>query len=168
MPHIVCLNISPRQPEHAPPASLAELMDTPVMYGPQVDDNVQPWFEGESDAPKPKEHSHHDMPDDWRNALEMVIIQVTARFWKLSPDGITCSFPHDPSVPTDPYPLATVIVELLFDMPERTHAKRATYAKKLATAIKKELNRLRRTTDAKVEVAVKRFDPKKDGFFVTP
>jgi hypothetical protein len=107
-------------------------------------------------------------PFSWRNELTEILEKTTAEFWDIPVEDVSCFFPHDPSVPTNPYPIATLIVELLFDKPARTLEKRRAYAKALAEACQDFLDRLRGTTDARVEVAVKRFDPEKDGCYVTP
>lgn len=104
----------------------------------------------------------------WWSSLANVIEDVTAKFWELHPSAVSCSFPHDPSVPTDPYPIATLIVELLFDKPNRTDERRREYAKVLGRAVVDFLNERRGTIDAEVEVAVKRFNPDHDGFWRTP
>ena len=161
MPLIVCWNISPLQRPQTP------VEDTSALLGQgSLDD--EPPLESDNNRnetmDKPKANT---MPDDWCDQLASVLEKVTAEFWGIPLDHVSCSFPQDPSVPTNPYPIATLIIELLFEKPERTHEKRRDYAKALAEACKQELNRLRGTTDAKVEVAVKRFNPEKDGFYVT-
>ncbi|MEK7532520.1 MAG: hypothetical protein AAB579_02875 [Patescibacteria group bacterium] len=90
---------------------------------------------------------------------------MTAEFWGLDKSAVSSFFPHDPSVPTNS--IATIMVELLFDTPERTNERRREYAEKLGLAVEGFLNHRRHTTDARVEVAVKRFNPERDGFYMT-
>lgn len=111
----------------------------------------------------PNEH----WPELWRTKLSRMIEDITANFWNIKSDDVSCFFPHDPSVPVSPLPIATFIVELLFERPERTLQERSRYAKVLADAIKTALAEMG-DTNRKVEVAVKRFNPDKDGFFMTP
>jgi hypothetical protein len=86
--------------------------------------------------------------------------------WGLGGDDVSCFFPHDPSVPTDPYPIATLIVELLFEHPERTKEQRDEFAVGLADTFRSVLAEIRGVDPEQVavEVAVKRFDPSTDGF----
>jgi len=107
------------------------------------------------------------IPGLWRENLGKIVGKITCDFWHLNDYAVTCFFPHDPSVPTDPYPVATIIVDLLFDKPDRTPERRHEFAKLLAEAVRDYLNKLRETTDAKVEVVVKPFNAEKNGFYVT-
>jgi len=54
----------------------------------------------------------------------------------------------------------TVVVEIMFDKPERTEAVRQQLAEALGRAAKSVVGEHRR-----VEVAVKRFSPERDGFW---
>jgi|GEM_PF-2592629 len=83
---------------------------------------------------------------------------------KLKDDDLSFSFPRDPSVTSDKVPVI-IIVELLFDKPERTHEVRQLAAKRIADAVSLAIDWRKH---AGIEVAVKRFDPKKDGFFALP
>lgn len=107
-------------------------------------------------------------PFTWRTSLGKILERITREYWSLTDNDVTCFFPHDPTVPTAPYPVATLIVDLLFDKPDRTPERRREYAEKLAMACREFLNLYRGTTDAKVEVAVKPYNAEKNGFFVTP
>lgn len=78
---------------------------------------------------------------------------------ELTKDDISFSFPRDPSVESDTVPVM-IIVELLFDKPKRTDAVRQRLAKEIAQTFKA----LPGNDNRMIEVAVKRFDPKKDGF----
>lgn len=109
-----------------------------------------------------------DAGEGWRDQLSRVVEYVTAEFWNMPPSTVSCFFPYDPSVPIDPRPIATLIVEILFDKSERTYERRNEYAKVLGRAMVDFLNERRGTTDAEVEVAVKRFNPDHDGFWRTP
>lgn len=104
----------------------------------------------------------------WRERLGPVLERVTEEFWKLPKGMVTCFFPHDPSVPTAPYPVATIIVDLLFSKPDRTLERRNAYAKALSDACCDFLNEMRHTTNAQVEVAIRSFNPETEGFYVTP
>lgn len=81
----------------------------------------------------------------------------------LTPEGVSFSFPRDPSVVSDEIPI-TIIVELLFDKPERTQETRDVLAHNIAFAFKQTVESWR-VLRSFVEVAVKRFDPEKDGFY---
>jgi hypothetical protein len=112
--------------------------------------------------------AHSPDQNAWRDALYPLLETVTCEFWDIKAHEVSCFFPHDPSVPTNPYPVATLVVDLLFNKPERTLERRNAYAKALAETCRDYLNKLRGTTDAKVEVAIKPFDPEKNGFYMTP
>ncbi len=105
-------------------------------------------------------------PFGWREQLSEILEKLTCEYWDLSPGDVSCFFPHDPSVPTHPYPISTLIVDLLFEKPERTPERRQEYAQKLALACRNFLNRHRGTEDAKVEVAIKPFNPEKHGLYM--
>lgn len=81
---------------------------------------------------------------------------------ELSPDDISFSFPYDPKITSGDIPVV-IIVELLFDLPERTKTIRQRLAIQLGRAFKSTVTMWRKL--AKLEVAVKRFDPVKDGFY---
>lgn len=80
---------------------------------------------------------------------------------ELTEDDISFSFPKDPTVTSAVVPV-TIIVELLFDKPKRTYEVRKRLAKNIAYAFKQ----LPGNDDRTVEVAVKRFNPLKDGFYM--
>jgi len=122
--------------------------------------NISPLFDNDPHGTT----GHHY----WRDDLAKVVKNVTRDFWQLGDGEVTCFFPHDPTVPTDHYPVATIVVDLLFDKPDRTPERRKEFAKLLAEAVRDRLNKQRGTTDAKVEVAVKPFNAEKNGFYMTP
>lgn len=79
----------------------------------------------------------------------------------LTRDDVSFSFLSDPSVKSDIIPIV-IVVELLFEKPERTKQVRS----ELAAMIGRNLILVvdwRRVTD--IEVAIKRFNPEKDGFW---
>lgn len=77
----------------------------------------------------------------------------------LKKGDISFSFPSDPSIISMGLD-AVIIVELLFDKPERTFEVKQRLAMVIARAFKKLMG----VTHSVIEVAVKRFDPNKDGF----
>lgn len=79
----------------------------------------------------------------------------------LKKDDISYHFPKDTSVISDDVPVV-IIVELLFEKPERTKEVRDQMAKAISEAFRKTAFVYRNIKS--VEVAVKRFDPNKDGF----
>lgn len=89
-----------------------------------------------------------------REELEKATIAIPEL--ELKEGQVFTSFPEDSSVPDNA--MVSIIVELLFDKPKRTAEIRRWLAEKLRMVFKSSV------TDQKVEVAVKRFDPKKDGF----
>ncbi len=78
---------------------------------------------------------------------------------ELNKDQVSFSFLQDPSVETTDVPV-TIIVELLLDKPKRTSQVRQRLADKIAGAFLS----IRWNKGRQVEVAVKRFNPSKDGF----
>jgi len=80
---------------------------------------------------------------------------------ELTSNDISYSFPQDPTITSDTVPVV-IIVELLFDKPRRTFEVRQRLAQKIVFAFKLATEWKNLT---KLEVAVKRFDPKKDGFY---
>lgn len=87
-------------------------------------------------------------------ALEKTVIAIPEL--DLEEGQVEMAFPEDSSVPKDA--MVSIVVELLFDKPERTPEIRQWLANTLRVTFKGFV------TDQKVEVAVKRFDPKKDAF----
>jgi hypothetical protein len=80
---------------------------------------------------------------------------------ELRPDDISFAFPRDPTVTSDKIPII-IIVDLLFDKPKRTFEMRQLLAERIGTFFSAAVNWRKLT---KIEVAVKRFDPKKEGFY---
>jgi len=78
---------------------------------------------------------------------------------ELTKDDISFSFPRDPSVESETIPVA-IIIELLFKKSKRTDEVRQRLAESVARAFKA----LPGNESRMIEVAVKRFDPEKDGF----
>ncbi len=78
---------------------------------------------------------------------------------ELERDDIMFSFPQDPSSISGKVPV-TIIVELLFEKPKRTDVVRH----RLATAIARAFAGFQGDAKREVVVAVKRFNPEKDGF----
>ncbi len=94
-----------------------------------------------------------------RGAIRMVCLGIT-ELGLTKPEDITVRYPDlgDEPSPEDPI---IVVVELLFDKPERTPDVRQRLAMKLFEVVKQfHINRGRA-----VEVAVKRFNPERDAFW---
>ncbi|PIR07153.1 MAG: hypothetical protein COV55_01840 [Candidatus Komeilibacteria bacterium CG11_big_fil_rev_8_21_14_0_20_36_20] len=79
----------------------------------------------------------------------------------LTEDDIGYSFPQDPTVTSNDIPVY-IIMELLFDKPERTNAVRSRLAVNIREAFWETVKAWR--TPKKIAVAVKRFNPEADGF----
>lgn len=92
--------------------------------------------------------------------IEHALKKAVADIPELNVDQAQVSvfFPRELDVP--PGAGTTIIVELLFDKPERTPQVRQRLARNLGRAFKSAVERGRR-----VKVAVKRFNPEKDGFY---
>jgi hypothetical protein len=88
----------------------------------------------------------------WRNPLGELLEKVTAQFWGMEPDEVTCFFPHDPSVPTDPYPPATIRVMMDLQKIKCSHANQTKFAQTLGEAVESFLNCLRNSKTAEVKV----------------
>lgn len=105
----------------------------------------------------------HDGPTfHWRDSLSEILEGVTCEFWGLKTEEASCFFPHDPSVPCPPrgpYPIATLVVSLLYRLPDRTPKRVKRFRLALGKACCEYLNNLRGTTNAKVEVKVELCDP---------
>jgi len=95
--------------------------------------------------------------DEIEAAITQAILEIPEL--ELTMADISFSFPQDPTVDSESIPV-TIIVELLFEKPKRTNAVR----QQLASAITAAFNKLPGNEKRTVEVAVKRFDPEKDGF----
>ena len=83
---------------------------------------------------------------------------------KLTPKDVSFFFPQDPTINglmQDEVPIV-ILVELLFEKEGRTYEVRKLMAKKIGKAFKKIVTW---RTICKTEVAVKRFNPDKDGFW---
>ena len=92
-------------------------------------------------------------------AIKKAIVDISEL--ELIYNDIDYSFLQDPTIISDTVPVL-IIVELLFDKPKRTPEVRQRLAQKIGEAFKlatkwKNLTQL--------EVAIKRFDPEKDGFY---
>ena len=104
-----------------------------------------------------------DLEDERIEAIEMALTEVMFGIKELGlgSDDVSYSFPYDPTVTSEDIPVV-IIVELLFDLPERTNAVRQRLATELGKAFKSTVTKWRKLV--KLEVAVKRFDSLKDGF----
>ena len=94
----------------------------------------------------------------------LVVAIVDIHELELTPDDISFSFPQDPTISqalSNEVPVV-IIVELLFDKPERTTEVRQYLARAIAEAFRAAVT-WRKVCG--VEVAVKRFNPEQDGFF---
>lgn len=80
---------------------------------------------------------------------------------ELTLNDVSWSFPQDPTISSNKI-MVSIIVELLFDKPKRTLKVRQDLARRIAEAFRSVPGNEAR----KVEVAVKRFDPEKDGFYI--
>ncbi|MDD2785646.1 MAG: hypothetical protein PHS79_01990 [Patescibacteria group bacterium] len=98
-------------------------------------------------------------PFGWRDSLKNILVEVTCRHFNLTPDDVSCFFPHDPSVPIYPSPTAFLKVELLYRKPERTPELILEYRNALGKACSDFLKKLRGTDKARVEVKVELCDP---------
>ena len=98
-------------------------------------------------------------PFSWRTQLRAILTKVTCDFFGLKGDDVSCVFPHDPSVPTNPPPIAALSVSFLYREPERTPERVKEYRLALGKACKEFLDRLRGTRDARVEVKTELCDP---------
>ena len=98
------------------------------------------------------------------DSIEKAIIGVVTGMKELdlTQEDISFSFLVDPTIVSRKIPII-VIVELLFEKKERTFEVRERLANELGQAIKLTISGWRYM--AGIEVAVKRFDPKKDGFY---
>ena len=80
---------------------------------------------------------------------------------ELTNDDVSYSFPKDPTITSDAISVV-IIVKLLFDKPRRTFEVRQRLAQKIGEAFKSAV-KWRKL--AKIEVAIERFNPEKDGFY---
>jgi hypothetical protein len=108
-----------------------------------------------------------DFAEDKIAKLEIALTNAFLLFTelKLRSHDISFSFVSDPSVTLEEIPIV-IIVELLFDKPERTFELRKSLAFWLHKTFSATIRSWRKVS--KVEVAVKRFDPEKDGFCTDP
>lgn len=116
-------------------------------------------------------------PDDgvnWRVALDNDIATFVSDYCKIPTGWVSTHFPHDPSVA--PNAMATFIVDLAFTttIPQE---KQHDFAEKLGERLEELVSAVRQNyyddprsklKPARVEVAVKPFDHKKHGFYMTP
>ncbi len=123
MPHVICWNISSRLPTD-------EWTQNDIGWG----------------------DLKHMLPR-WRKDLRPTIITAVADLFKVKPEDIQVSFPHDPDVPSDPYPVAQVYVENLESISELQHGH--ALCDSLARILEKELDRLRQRTGSRVSVTAR-------------
>lgn len=97
------------------------------------------------------------------DSIEKAIIGVVTGMKELdlTQEDISFSFLVGPTIVSRKIPIV-VIVELLFEKKERTFEVRERLAKELGQAIESTISDWRYM--AGIKVAVKRFNPKKDGF----
>ena len=113
------------------------------------------------------------LPSEIRDKLQLGSIEraitkeiISVKELKLKTEDISYTFPEDPSVTPDECPIV-VIVDLLFEKPERTWEVRNFLAQSIAGALLYEIKKIRGRLPSGMRVAVKRFDPAKDGFCST-
>ena len=96
--------------------------------------------------------------------IEKAIIEVSVNVKELNltEKDISFSFPADPTITSDKVPII-VMVELLFDKPERTFEVRKQWAQRLGQAIRSAILGWRNLV--KIEVAIRRFNPVIDTFY---
>ena len=82
---------------------------------------------------------------------------------RLKANDISYTFPEDPSIRLNERPVVA-IVELLFEKPERTLEVRKKLAMAIREGLYEKLDKMRESYPFKIEVAIKRFNPEKDGF----
>ncbi|MBI2640658.1 MAG: hypothetical protein HYW91_02070 [Candidatus Sungbacteria bacterium] len=107
-------------------------------------------------------------PDDFEDAKIEKIEAALSEAFRATPElnlrgtNTSFSFPKDPTIGSGNVPIF-IIVEILFEKPARTLEVRRRLAKNLGCRFVAVMNEWRRVPDLKV--AVKRFDPEKDGFW---
>ena len=106
--------------------------------------------------------SESDFTPEKIESIEKTITQAVLGVTELGlgKDDISFSFPKDPTVISEGVPI-TIVVELLFEKPKRTVEVR----QRLAEAIAKTFKSLSGNDKRMIEVAVRRFNPEKDGFY---
>ena len=104
----------------------------------------------------------------WRAGLGGVIEQFTAQFWWIPLESVTCFFPHDPSVPEKPWPIAMFVVDLFFHVFEKDLGRQKEFATKLGERIETFLNKTRKTTGARVLVSVRSHELETSSLYTTP
>ena len=103
---------------------------------------------------------------NWRAGLGGAIEQFTAKFWGVPHEEVTCFFPHDPSVPEQPWPVATFTVDFL--EPQRTSGgRRGQFAHELGAKIEAFLNKHRKNKTARVQIMVRIAQPDME-VYLTP
>jgi len=102
-----------------------------------------------------------DFTEEKIEAIEKAFIWVIKGIpeLELQEKDVSFSFPQDPLVTSDEV-MVTIIVELLFDKPKRNFRVRQLLAQRLAVRFRS----LSGNENKDVEVAVKRFNLRKDGF----
>lgn len=105
-----------------------------------------------------------DFEDEKIEAIEKALTEAVVKIpeLELTPDNISFAFPQDPTVTSDDIPVI-IIVELLFNKPKRTLKVRQLLAKRIGEYFSTTVGKWRQLT--KLEVAVKRFNPKKESFY---
>ncbi len=105
-----------------------------------------------------------DYEEDRIKAIEDALIEAVTGVTelKLTAKDISFSFPQDPTITSDQVPVV-IIMELLFEIGGRPVNLRQKLATEIGIAFRRTINGWRKL--ALLEVAVKRFDPRKDGFF---
>ncbi|MFA6406257.1 MAG: hypothetical protein WCW34_01915 [Patescibacteria group bacterium] len=95
----------------------------------------------------------YEMNIQWRDKLGDILKKILhmPMLWK--DEEITSWFGHDPSVPTDPYPTAILIVRVPKSVAGSDHL-RLEASEELNRAFRKYLNEMRGTTTARAEVYI--------------
>ena len=96
---------------------------------------------------------------------ESIVTAVTnIKELNLTKDDISFSFLEDSSVTSENIPII-IIAELLFKKPERTSEVIQRMASAIGQGFQATISQWRTLPLPKLEVAVKKFDPEKDGFW---
>lgn len=126
-----------------------------------VGENISPWSRYDSKWLTIKEDGTVEGPPKymWRGPLGDLLEKVTREFWELPEEAVTCFFGVDPSVPVNPYPVATLHVHMHFE--GRSEARRKTFARRLIEETEAFLNKLRakeKVGPAKTQVIIRPTD----------
>jgi hypothetical protein len=107
-------------------------------------------------------------PTDLQNVeeIEKAVSQtlISIKDLGLSMEDISYSFFKDETVESETIPVV-IIVELLFEKEDRSYGVRCQTATAIGQAFEKTIIKWRKKLPKTLEVAVKRFNPKKDGFW---